>query len=195
MKSVAILGLASLAVAAPSWVDADPVKETTTTPAASSTWEDVPADVTVTSTAKVTYCTKTGKITTPVDDTKYCTIDVTTIKVPASTATVTVTAGGKPGDKVTVTETETKTTTVGAGKTVTVTSDCAAPTGGNGGHGGYPGGKCVVDDDKAEEIVNNFITLLEYTSYNGTQGPPGRGYKCKLSMTQEIRTDPTLFLS
>lgn len=184
MKSIAILGLSALVAAAPGTWEDQPVKVTTTTTPAdpTQTWADIPADVTVTKSAKVTYCSKSGKLTTPVDDTKYCTIDVTTIKVPASTATVTVTAGGhggKPGDKVTVTETKTVggKDSVTVTETKTVTSDCAKPTGGFPGHDG----KCVVDDDKAKEIVANFATLLEYTSYNGTQGAPGRGYKKDVS--------------
>lgn len=199
MKYLGLLPLAGLAIAAPgTWQD-DPIKETTTTPAAaSSTWEDV-EDVTVTETATGTYCDKTGKLTKPAPAGGECTIDVTTVTV--ATATVTVPAGGKgpggPGgkDTVTVTETETKTvggkdtvtvtTTVGGKDTVTktVTEDCSTPTdGGHGGPGGPggPGGKCLTDD-AANKLVDNFSTLLEYTSYNGTQGRPGRGYKYDVS--------------
>jgi len=35
---------------------------------------------------------------------------------------------------------------------------------------------CVVDDAKATILVTNFMDLLQHTSYNGTQGPPGQGY-------------------
>jgi hypothetical protein len=38
-----------------------------------------------------------------------------------------------------------------------------------------------LSDAEAEKIVNNFITLLEYTSYNGSFGKPGRGYKQDVS--------------
>lgn len=36
-------------------------------------------------------------------------------------------------------------------------------------------------DAKAREFVDAFETLLEFTSYAGTQGPPGRGYKYDVS--------------
>jgi hypothetical protein len=169
MKYLSLLPLAGLAVAAPGWSDAEPVESTTAAP---STWEDV-VTVTTTGTAKATYCPESGKLTKPVDDEKYCTIDVTTIKVPGETATIT---------KGAVTETSTVTKTVGGDKTETVTVTESAkecPT----GHpeGPKPGDKCVVDDKKAAEVVANFATLLEYTSYNGTQGAPGRGYKYDVS--------------
>ena len=72
-------------------------------------------------------------------------------------------------------------------KTVTVTAT-VTEKGGNGGNGGsgptgvpdFPGKKCL-SDSEAEKIVNNFITLLEFTSYNGTRGAPGRGYKQDVS--------------
>lgn len=185
MKYLTLLPLAGLAVAAPgTWEDADPVKSTTTTVAKTSTWADVPADVTVTSTATGTYCPKSGKLTKAAPEGGKCVYDVTTVTV--ATATVTVPAGsytggytGGHGDghcdagKVTVTETK----TVGGKDTVTVTvtdkGDGSHPT-------GKPSGKCLTDDS-AKTIVDNFRDLLEFTSYNGTQGKPGRGYHLNVS--------------
>jgi hypothetical protein len=43
-----------------------------------------------------------------------------------------------------------------------------------------PSGKCLSDAD-AKKITDNFADLLRYTSYNGTQGAPGRGYKQDVS--------------
>lgn len=168
MKYLTLLPLAGLAVAAPGWADA-PVEETTTT-----TWGDADiADktVTATATAEVTYCDKTHKLYSPAPKDGKCTIDVTTIT--KATATVTVTEGGKGGHGGYPKETV----------TVTVTEDCAGPTGKpDHGHGPKPGDdkKCL-SDDEAATIVKNFATLLEFTSYNGTQGAPGRGYKQDVS--------------
>jgi hypothetical protein len=52
--------------------------------------------------------------------------------------------------------------------------------------GSGPTGKCLSDDD-AKKITDNFSTLLEFTSYNGTQGAPGRGYQYNVSA---ITLDP-----
>lgn len=206
MKYLSLLPLAGLAIAAPGWSDADPAKSTTTTAAAvTESWSDIPEDVTVTETATGTYCDKTHKLTKPAGPGGECTIDVTTVTVATATVTAgghggkpadstvtvteTVTAGGHggkpagPGEEVTVTETTTKTVGGKDSVTVTVTDDCSAPTDGpgHGGPGGPPaGGKCL-SDDAATKIVDNFRTLLEYTSYNGTQGAPGRGYKYDVS--------------
>lgn len=179
MKSFTLLSLAGLAIAAPGWSDADPVKETTT----SSVWEDVP-EVTETATITGTYCSKTGKYTKPALD-GSCTIDVTTITKATATSTQTVTVTKEGGKVETVTVTEggkgDKTVTV----TSTVTEEPSCPTGGFPGHGGD---KCTLDDKKAKEIVDNFALLLEYTSYNGTQGAPGRGYKYDVS-AKTLATD------
>jgi hypothetical protein len=144
MKSIAILGLAGLALG--------------------STWEDTPAESTVTEVAKVTgtYCPKTGMYTKPAVDGE-CVYSVTTVT--KATATVTAYGGVKTITVPASTKTETKTETVTA----------PYPSGTKGP------GKCVVTDAKAEELVKGFATLLEYTSYNGTQGAPGRGYKYDVS--------------
>ena len=176
MKYLSLIPLAGLAVAAPSWSDDPvvPVKVSTTTAASSWYDADLPVTETKTATASVTYCSKSGKITKPApdNDVAKCTLSVTKVTVTAATATVTVTEkghGGYPG-KETVTVTETK------------TKDCTAPTDGPKGPGGPPhgGDKCLTDD-AAKKIVDNFRDLLEFTSYNGTQGAPGRGYHQAIS--------------
>ena len=63
--------------------------------------------------------------------------------------------------------------------TVTITKGDSKPTSGpSPGQG--TSGKCL-SDEKATEFVNAFKDLLEYTSYNGTQGAPGRGYHFSVS--------------
>jgi len=64
--------------------------------------------------------------------------------------------------------------TITAATTVTVT--VAASTSSS-----TPASKCNVNDALATKLVNNFATLLEYTSYAGSQGAPGRGYKYDVS--------------
>lgn len=97
----------------------------------------------------------------------------------ASTVTVTVTAGSGSVTPVTVTKTESgyggwcSSTTV---VTSTTTSAVAS--------------SCIVDDAKATEVVNNFIDLLEYTSYAGNAAagiPAGRGYHYN---TSAVTLDP-----
>lgn len=91
-----------------------------------------------------------------------------------STVLTSVTKTGCSGGMTTSTVTETSTSTVTkAATTVTVT-----PTYGSGGPS--PSGQCL-SDSKAQEFVDAFTDLLEYTSYNGTQGPPGRGYHFNVS--------------
>ena len=68
-------------------------------------------------------------------------------------------------------------------KTVTVTATVTKDGSGScptGGPSPPSDDKCLSDED-AKKIVDNFSTLLEYTSYNGTQGAPGRGYKFDVS--------------
>lgn len=125
-----------------------------------------------------------------------------------STAVISVTKSGCSGGVTTSTVTETGkgstvTSTVTAGKetvtvgketvtvgkeTVTVTKiggdGCTAPLPTTTSHAvSTPTGtpeKCL-DDKKAAEFTEAFKTLLEFTSYNGTQGPPGRGYRFDVS--------------
>ena len=106
--------------------------------------------------------------------------EVKTTTVAPSTTTKTVYVAPSScdsGKTVTVTE---------AVKTVTVSSDCkdqktvtvtATATGKEHDSTSTPSpdGKCLSDED-AKKIVDNFSELLEFTSYNGTQGAPGRGY-------------------
>lgn len=104
----------------------------------------------------------------------------TTITIPATTSTATVWAptGGYPGGNG---------PTCGPGVqtvTVTVTSSPSSPTGGSGPSSGSgpsgPGPNCI-SKDKAQYFADNFALLLEYTSYNGTRGAPGRGYMQNVS--------------
>jgi hypothetical protein len=95
------------------------------------------------------------------------------------TSTVAITKTGCSGGTTTATVTKTATITA-AVTTVTVT----APYGGDKGPSGTtdkgPTGTCL-SDAKATEFVNAFVDLLEHTSYNGTQGPPGSGYHYNVS--------------
>jgi hypothetical protein len=99
--------------------------------------------------------------------------EVKTTTIPATTTykTVYVDATCTAGSTVTVTS---------AKATVTVTkTETKTPTGPTG-LPDYPG-KCL-SDAEAEKIVNNFRTLLEFTSYNGSRGgAPGRGYQFNVS--------------
>ena len=98
------------------------------------------------------------------------------------------------GTTSTVTQTDTKTVGSGSATTVTVTvgsgtvtattvtvtkaaSTCSAAS----TTSSSPASSCSVSDALATTLVNNFVTLLEYTSYNGTQGAKGRGYKYDVS--------------
>ena len=111
--------------------------------------------------------------------------EVKTTTVAPSTTTKTVYVAPlscNSGKTVTVTEavkTVTVTPSCNGQKTVTVT---ATVTGKDSGSTSTPapGGKCMSDAD-AKKIVDNFSDLLEYTSYNGTQGAPGRGYHFNVS--------------
>jgi hypothetical protein len=96
MKYLSLLPLAGLALAAPSgWEDKDPAKETTTTVAPTSTWEDNVAVITSKVTASVTYCSKTNQLTKDAPAGGKCTLDVTTITKATATQTVTVTETDK----------------------------------------------------------------------------------------------------
>lgn len=92
------------------------------------------------------------------------------------TSTVAITKTGCSGGTTTVTKTATITA---AATTVTVTAPYGGGNGPTGTYGG-PTGTCL-SDAKATEFVNAFIDLLEHTSYNGTQGPPGSGYHYNVS--------------
>ncbi|OCT50101.1 hypothetical protein CLCR_07273 [Cladophialophora carrionii] len=81
----------------------------------------------------------------------------TSTKVVVTGTTVT-----KTGGATTVTETKTET------KTVTKDSPSATSS--------VPASSCKVDDALATTLVNNFVDLLQFTSYAGDRGPPGRGY-------------------
>lgn len=110
-------------------------------------------------TATVTATVVSGT-TCPAAPTKTVTVASGTTCAAASTTTVTV--GGATASTVTVTATVTES-----------------------GHS-YPSGssvpsKCNVDDALATTLVNNFMDLLSFTSYNGTQGPPGHGYHQNVS--------------
>ncbi|OAP56285.1 hypothetical protein AYL99_09464 [Fonsecaea erecta] len=105
------------------------------------------------------------------------TVTETTTKViptysscPAGTTTTVTTGAPVTATTVTVTSAAPATAT-----TVTVTV-----SGPSGTSSGTPS-SCVVDDALATTLVNNFMILLEFTSYNGTQGPPGRGYQQNVS--------------
>jgi len=114
-----------------------------------------------------------------------------------TTSVFSVTKSGCSGGTTTATVTETaagstKTITTG-GSTVTVTANgtsgevtkTVTVTATSNSTGTFPTGtgtpdKCLTDD-QAKEFTDAFTTLLEYTSYNGTQGPPGRGYRYDVS--------------
>lgn len=93
----------------------------------------------------------------------------TTITIPATTTTKTIYvptgAASCTDGKATV--------------TVTVTAGGNGPTTTGGSVGPYPT-NCI-SDSKAQFFADGFKNLLEYTSYNGTQGPPGRGYNQTMS--------------
>ncbi len=142
-----------------------------------------------TTTTKTVYVAPTGAWTvvsgstcpTPVTSTTTSTVTVGGSGTGSwgSTVTVTVTAGssgsghGKgssttcPAATTTVTVSGTYSSTSGAPSTSTTTT--ATPS------------SCVVTDAIATALTQNFTLLLEYTSYNGTQGAPGRGYKQDVS--------------
>lgn len=116
----------------------------------------------------------------------------TTITVPASTTTQTVYAPStcpSAGTSIVTVTTAVATTTVSVGTvtstvtatpattTVTVTAG-VGPTGTGSPTGGYNGtspSQCI-SDAQATEFAAAFKDLLQHTSYNGTQGPPGSGY-------------------
>ncbi|KAJ9659120.1 hypothetical protein H2198_003262 [Neophaeococcomyces mojaviensis] len=104
------------------------------------------------------------------------TVTSTTTKTVGAGATVTstVTVGGS-NSIVTVTDTVTSTVTSGGSSTP------------SGGSGTPSNGQCI-DDAKALEFVNAFKDLLEFTSYNGSQGAPGRGYHQNIS-TKYLASD------
>jgi hypothetical protein len=80
------------------------------------------------------------------------------------------------GTTVTVATATTVTVVTATATTVTVTKD--APS--SSSSSSVPS-SCVVDDALATLLVNNFVDLLQYTSYAGTQGAPGRGYHQSVS--------------
>ena len=116
----------------------------------------------------------------------YTEVKTTTIAPTTTTKTVYVKPTGScpsGGVTSTVTLTPSSCPSGDAGKTVTVTKDAVTVTvtsSGSGSSSTPTPDKCLSDDD-AEKIVNNFSDLLEYTSYNGTQGAPGRGYHYNVS--------------
>ncbi|KIW34925.1 uncharacterized protein PV07_01666 [Cladophialophora immunda] len=93
---------------------------------------------------------------------------------PAATTTTVTTEGVATATTITITKDVAATAT-----TVTVT-ETATTTLGSGTSGETPS-SCIVDDALATTLVNNFMILLEFTSYNGTQGAPGRGYQQNVS--------------
>jgi hypothetical protein len=80
------------------------------------------------------------------------------------------------GTTLTVATATTVTVVTATATTVTVTKD--APS--SSSSSSVPS-SCVVDDALATLLVNNFVDLLQYTSYAGTQGAPGRGYHQSVS--------------
>ena len=115
----------------------------------------------------------------------------TTYTAPVSTTTQTVyvpkggaTGTCSAGSTVTVTK-EVATATVT--KTVTESGSSCSLTGTGGPNAPFPSAtatpsKCI-SDAKATEFAGAFKDLLQYTSYNGTQGAPGRGYHYNVSAT------------
>jgi len=108
---------------------------------------------------------------------------VTTTTLAPTTTTKTVYVAPTCPSASTVTTTaaaSTVTVTKGSSSTVTVT----VTKGSSSTSSGSPSSTCVVSDAKATAIVNNFIELLEFTSFpgNATEGiPKGRGYKQDVS--------------
>lgn len=141
--------------------------ETTVTVPASTTTKTVYAPKTCPAGS-----TSTVTVTSAVDTT---TVSVGTVTITA-TATTTATVGGGHGNN-----TVTVTSTVGgANNTVTVTSTVSG-TGSIGTGSPFPidnstvPSKCI-SDAQATEFAGAFKDLLQFTSYRGDQGPPGRGY-------------------
>lgn len=108
-----------------------------------------------------------------------------TLSASISTSTVTVGAGA------TVTISVTDSASVGAGATVTVSgSSCSSTatstvtvtsTGSISTGTTTPStGQCI-GDAQAQEFIAAFTDLLQYTSYNGTSAPQGRGYHYNVS--------------
>ncbi|KIW87068.1 uncharacterized protein Z519_12365 [Cladophialophora bantiana CBS 173.52] len=135
-------------------------------------------------TASTLYSTVTG--TTTVVSGSTCpavtatTVTQTSIKtIPTYSSCPVASTVTKPGS--TCSET-TKTVYTGdvTATTVTVTNTATVTSSPSGTSPGTPS-SCNVDDALATTLVNNFVILLEYTSYNGTQGPPGRGYQQNVS--------------
>ncbi|KIX07745.1 uncharacterized protein Z518_02399 [Rhinocladiella mackenziei CBS 650.93] len=90
----------------------------------------------------------------------------------ATASTVTVTVGSATATTVTVTASTFTVTKTTSGACSSTTSASATPS------------TCVVDDDLAETIVNNFIDLLLFTSYAGNPAagiPAGHGYHQNVS--------------
>ncbi|KIY02326.1 uncharacterized protein Z520_02464 [Fonsecaea multimorphosa CBS 102226] len=118
------------------------------------TYSSCPAAATATTVTVVGGSTCPAGTTTTVTTAGPATATTVTVAGPATATTVTVTTGG-PATATTV--------------TVTASGPSDTPS------------SCVVTDALATTLVNNFMILLEYTSYNGTQGPPGRGYQQNVS--------------
>ncbi|KIW81351.1 hypothetical protein Z517_04376 [Fonsecaea pedrosoi CBS 271.37] len=131
-----------------------------------------------------------------------CTVGTSTLTTTVTGTTTVVSGSTCPvGTSTTITETSTKviptysscpaagtatTITITQGPatatttTVTTTETATVTKPGSGSSSDTPS-SCVVDDALATTLVENFMILLEFTSYNGTQGAPGRGYQQNVS--------------
>jgi hypothetical protein len=103
----------------------------------------------------------------------------TTVTKTGGATTVTVVAGSTcpAGSTTTVTVATASTVTVATATTVTVTKDKETSS----ATSSVPASSCKVDDALATTLVNNFVDLLQFTSYTGAQAPPGRGYHQSVS--------------
>ncbi|KAK5051619.1 hypothetical protein LTR84_003271 [Exophiala bonariae] len=127
-----------------------------------------------------TTCPAAGTVTKTVSGSAWGGKETVTVSVPlsgsATVITKTVTVSGAYGSHTVPTVTVSGTCTAPSHyttTTVTTTTTSAVPS------------KCVVTDALASDLVDGFITLLEFTDYkqppNSTFPPPGRGYKIDVS--------------
>lgn len=142
------------------------------------------------STSTVTS-TSTADLTTTAVSTTTVTVGASSTATVSTTLTLATTETTTMTSMTTITDpgvTTTQTLVVAANNTVVVTSTVTvdgttSPSGSSGSPSTPSTGNCLTSTAQAEVFVNAFIDLLEYTSYNGTSAPPGRGYHYNVSAT------------